>query len=99
MANLIQATTYVLGDEKAMALYEMNLMTPLGRRRQEIIWVVRDDKTAEYRRDIGKVTKEDQIRIPSYLEHTVSELREMANQLKDNQWDKRELVQENKIKE
>ena len=93
MTELIQATTYVLGDEKALALYEVNLMTPLGRRRQEIIWVVRDDKLAEYREDMGKVTKEDEIRIPSYLEHTVNELREMASQMKLKPlFDKRELV-------
>ncbi|KKL26403.1 hypothetical protein LCGC14_2395630 [marine sediment metagenome] len=80
---IIPATDFVLGDEKAVYLYEMNLLSPLGqRRRYEIIWVVRDDKKTEYRRDLGKVTEDAQIRLPSYMEHTVKELREMANQLR-----------------
>ena len=81
--EIIPATSFVLGDEKAVALYEMNLLSPAGdRRRYEIIWVVRDDKKTEYRRDLGEVTKDEQIRLPSYLVHTVRELREMANQLR-----------------
>jgi len=81
--EIIPATNYVLGDEKALYLYEMNLPSPLGqRRRYEIIWVVRDGKRTEHRRDLGKVTQNEQLRIPSYMEHTVSELREMANQLR-----------------
>lgn len=87
-----------MGGEKAIALYEMNLLSPTGlKRRYEIIWVVRDDKSAEYRRDMGEVTKQDQIRIPSYMEHTVSELREMANKLRDKPVDKLDLVGVNKI--
>ena len=95
---LVQATTYVLGDEKALALYEMNLNSPMGgKRRYEIILVVRNDKEAEYRHDMGKVTKDDQLRIPSYMEHTVNELREMANQLRLKQVDKLDLVGLDKI--
>lgn len=98
MNELIQATAYVLGDEKALVLYEENRMSPMGsRRRYEVIWVVRDDKPAEYRHDMGKVTNVDLVRIPSYMEHTVSELREMANQLKLKPVDKLDLVGLDKI--
>ena len=97
--ELVQATTYVLGDEKAIALYEMNLKSPTGRRRYEIIWVVREDKACEYRKDRGPVTKVDQINIPSHMEHTVSELREMASQLKLQPVDKLDLAGLDKIKE
>ena len=96
--ELMPATTYVLGNEKALGLYEMNLLSPTGlRRRYEIIRVVRDDKEAEYRYDMGVVTKDDQIRIPSYMEHTVNELRLMANQLRLKQMDKLDLVGLDKI--
>ncbi len=99
MDNLIQATTYVLGDEKALALYEMDLMSPQGyMRRYEIIKVVRDDKESEYRQDMGAASREDAIRIPSYMEHTVNELREMANQLKLKPMDKLDLVGVDKIR-
>ncbi len=98
MNELVQATTYVLGDEKAIAFYEMNLSSPTGRRRYEIIWVVRDDKACEYRKDVGPVTDVDQIRIPSHMEHTVSELREMASQLKLRPVDKLDLAGLDKIK-
>lgn len=99
MDKLVQATTYVSGDEKAMAFYEMNLKSPTGRRRYEIIWVVRDDEACEYRRDIGPVTNVDQINIPSHMEHTVSELREMAQKLKLRPMDKLDLVGLDKIYE
>lgn len=98
MGELVQATTYVLGDEKALVLYEENKMSPMGsRRRYEVIWVVRDDKPAEYRTDMGAVTNVDLVRIPSYMEHTVNELREMALRLKMKPMDKLDLVSLDKI--
>ena len=98
MNELIQATAYVLGDEKALVLYEENRMSPMGsRRRYEVIWVVRDDRPAEYRHDMVKVTNVDLVRIPSYMEHKVNELREMANQLKLKPVDKLDLVGLDKI--
>ena len=86
MSNLERATTYVLGDERALGLYEINLMSPTGQwRRYQIIHVIRDDKPAEYRQDLGlaKKFKAMQIRIPSYMEHTVNELRGMAEQMRN----------------
>lgn len=99
MVNLVPATTYVLGDEKALALAEVNDKSPDGlHRRYQVIWVVRDDKMTEYREDIGAVTEQPPFRIPSYMEHTVNELREMANQLKQPMFDNLELLQIDKIK-
>ncbi len=96
---MIQGTTYVLPSEKALALYEYNLPSPLGgRRRFEIIMVVRDDKPSEYRREMGKVTEDDELRIPSLMEHTVDELRHMANQMRFSPiMDKMELAGVNKM--
>ena len=97
--SVMQATTYVLGDEKALAFLEMDLKSPLGcDRRYEIIRVVRDDKEAEYRKDIGAASHEDVIRIPSYMEHTVNELRLIANQLKSKPMDKLDLAGLDKIR-
>ena len=81
---LIQGTTYILGDEKALGLYEMNEIAPNGWCRYQIIHVVRDGKVSEYRQNLGKAKrfKANQIRIPSYMEHTVNELREMADEMR-----------------
>lgn len=97
--SLLLVTDQVDPEERAIAYYEMNLQSPAGeQRRYEIIKVVRNDREAEYRRDLGKATKVDQIRIPSYMEHTVNELREMANQIKLATWDKLDLVGVDRIK-
>ena len=98
---MILGTTYILGNEKALGLYEMNEISPMGWRRYQIIHVVRDDKVAEYRQDLGnaKDFKANQIRIPSYLEHTVNELQEMANEMRvEKSLDLLELVGVNKIR-
>ena len=94
---LIQATTYVLGDEKAIALSEMHKQIPSkpGYRRYQIIKVVRDDKEAIYTEDLGSVNKFKGIApiyIPSLMEHTVNELRQMANEMRaEQQFDLKEL--------
>jgi len=92
----------------------MNLQSPGSRgfHRYQIIYVMRGNKPAEYRRDMGlaKDFKADQLRILGgvkddvtqrfYIEHTVGELREIADQRRGNSlFDKRELVQVNNIKE
>jgi len=105
---MLLGTTYILGDEKAMGLYEMNLQSPMGsQRRYQIIHVIRDDRIAEYRQDLGlaKTFRSPrghaimQIRIPSYMEHTVNELKKMADEMRDEEpIDLRELVKLDKIK-
>lgn len=99
---MIQGTTYILGDEKAMGLYEMNEIQP-GMKwcRYQIIHVNRDGRIAEYRENLGLAKKftADQIRIPSYMEHTVNELREMADEMRaEKPIDLLELVGVNKIR-
>jgi len=102
------ATNYILDNEPCFNLSELNLQSPLGLRRFRIYMVVRNDKLAKYQEDMGdaKDFKHDQIRIPGgvidgekiYIEHTVNELREIADQLKLTSFDKRELVGLDKIK-
>lgn len=90
----------------------MNLQSPGSRgfHRYQIIYVMRGDEPAEYRRDMGlaKAIKADQLRILGgakdngrfYIEHTVGELRHIADQRRgDSLFDKRELAQVNNIKE
>lgn len=94
---MILGTQYVKADELALALYEINLLSPDGwhRKRYEIIKVVRDGKEAEYRRDLGmaKDYTAEPFRIPSYLEHTVGELRDIANRLRETiGFDRAELL-------
>ena len=96
-------TDYILKEELAYGLYELNFKSPdqKSRRRYQIIVVNRDDKLAEHRIDMGlaKKFKHDQLRIPSMFVHTVGELQDMANQLrKQPSLDKLERVGVNKIK-
>lgn len=104
MGGILYGTHYISEDEPCLALFEMNEQSPDSRgfHRYQIIYVVRDGKSAQFRKDLGlaKKFKHDQFRIPSYLEHTVGELRDMADWVRNNPpFDKRELAQVNKIKE
>jgi len=80
---LHKGTHFVLDDELAVGLFELNFKSPdqQSRRRYEIILVKRGDEIAEYRRDMGlaKKYKSAQLRIPSLMVHTVGELRDIAN--------------------
>jgi len=100
---LAQGTDYVLDNELALGLFEMNLQSPYskGFHRYQIIHVIRNDKPAEFRRDMGtaKKNKVDQFRIPSFMVHTVRELMDMADDMRGNPpFDKLELAQVDKIK-
>ena len=79
-------TTTVFGDEKAIGLYEMNELAPkLGWCRYQIIRVLRNGKIAEYRENMGPTSLfkgVNQINIPSLLEHTVDELKDLATELR-----------------
>jgi len=85
--------TVVHADELAYGLSEVNLLSPLSdtiagvgqtMRRYQIIYVNRNDRLAEYREDLGLASDFDaiQFRIPSFWEHTVGELKEMAELLR-----------------
>jgi len=96
MAKILFGTHYVNEDEPCLGLFEMNLQSPdsKGFHRYQIVYVMREDKPAEYRKDLGatKKFKHDQFRIPGgfydsdedryYVEHTVGELRQIADDLR-----------------
>lgn len=110
MLKLLMGTSYVDLDEPCLGLYELNLQSPesKGFHRYQIIIVMRDDKPAEFRLDLGlsKKFKHDEIRIPGgaqdeqsgcfYIEHIVAELRDIADWIRERPaFDKRELAQIN----
>ena len=82
----------IFGNEKAVSLYEMHLQSPGNRgfHRYQIIHVIRGDVVCEWRKDMGKAENFNgisQLRIPSYMEHTVDELKAMANELRTHKFD------------
>ena len=82
----------IFGDEKAIALYEMHLQSPGSRgfHRYQIIHVPRGDVVCEWRKDMGKADNYkgiSELRIPSYMEHTVDELKAIANELRVTKFD------------
>ena len=97
MSKLVVGAAGITDDEKCLGLYEMNFKTPdqSARHRYQIIMVIRDDKPAEYRIDLGDAKKfknVDQFRIPGgvtdyttgkiYIEETVGRLKTIADQLR-----------------
>lgn len=87
MSKLQVITTTVTGNEKAWSYQEAHLQSPKSRgfHRYRIIKVNRDGKLAEYREDLGSVTKWRGVRcfnIPSLWEHTVDELLDIADYLR-----------------
>ena len=86
-SRIIPTTLVIIPNEKALALAEENQPSPIpgeGWRRVQSIFVVRGDRPAEWRHDLGPVAnfKATQFRVPSYLEHTVAELQDIANTLR-----------------
>jgi len=68
-------------------LFELNYQAPdrTGFHRYQIIQVPRGDTICEWRKDLGKASKfkgVDQMRIPSYMEHTVDELMAIADNIR-----------------
>lgn len=85
--KIMPVATVVTGDEKAMALLEVNSQSPgnRGMHRYQIIYVIRGDRVAEFRRDMGMAKKwrgVQYLNIPSYLEHSVDELMDIADYLR-----------------
>jgi hypothetical protein len=92
MSKLVSAAIEVHLDEPAFNLVELNLQSPdnSGWRRYQIISVVRGERLAEYREDLGaaKDFSADAFRIPGgvwdaftrrmEVLHSVGELREVA---------------------
>lgn len=97
MALLIAATIAVSFDEPAFSLAEVNLQSPGSRgwRRYQLIQVMRNDRPAEYRENLGPAKKfsADQFCILGGVQneitgrfeilHTVGELRDIADGLRE----------------
>lgn len=113
MSKLRYGTHYVSTDEPCLGLFEMNLQSPGNRgwRRYQVIFVMRGDKPAEYRKDMGPARKfkAPQFRVPGgamdeitgvfHIEETVGKLRDEADDMREfPTFDLRELVKLDKIK-
>ncbi len=83
----LTSTLHTSPDEKAYALVETNMQSPTfrGFHRYQLIIVNREDRMSEFRRDLGpaKNFEARQFRIPSLWLHTVGELQDMADNLRD----------------
>lgn len=97
MSALLLGTTVVSPDEPCLGLYELHMQSPNSRgfRRYQIVMVMRGDHPAEARKDLGPAKKFKNVtefRIPGgvrdedtgrfYVEHTVGELVDIADQLR-----------------
>lgn len=85
-------------DERAFSLAEMPFKTADEKaiRRFQVIRVNRADRLAEFRTDLGPWRQGDRaFAIPAFWEHTVGELREMADRLRteNNQWIEEQIAQ------
>ena len=92
MPNIVPAVDRIFGNEKAIALYEIHEQSPgaKGFHRYQIIRVPRNGVVCEWRKDMGLARNFkgiDQLRIPSLMEHTVDELKAIANQLRATKFD------------
>lgn len=115
MARILCGTHWITDDEPCLGLFEMNEQAPDSRgfHRYQIIYVMRGDKPAEFRIDMGLASKwkgKDQFRIPGGVwdyamnkydvVENVGRLRGIADILRDEPlFDKRELVGLDKINE
>ena len=98
MSNLLHLATPVISlDEPCFLLIEEHMQSPnaKGFHRYQIVTVVRNDELVEWHHDMGDAKRFkniDQFRIPGgvrdeqtkrlYIEHTVGELQEIADQLR-----------------
>jgi hypothetical protein len=98
MRNILPAVDKIFGGEKAIALYEMHLQSPgcHGFHRYQIIHVPRNGIICEWRKDMGSADNYkgiSQLRIPSLMEHTVDELKAMANELRVRRFDIKDFLE------
>jgi len=96
--RIIPVADTIYGNEKAVALYEIHMQSPdyKGFHRYQIIQVPRNGVVCEWRKDMGLAKKYrgiNQLRIPSFMEHTVDELKAMANYLRSRPPDVKDLLQ------
>ncbi len=89
MRKIIPVCQTILGDEKAWSLSEIHEQAPdfSGFHRYQKILVNRNDIISEFRRDMGSVKNfkgVNPICIPSFWEHSVDELLDLADELRGN---------------
>lgn len=86
-AELTDKTPYILPDEKAIGLQEVELLTDdfKATHRYQIIYVIRNDKPAKYVTDLGSSLRfpNPPLNIISGLEHSVAEVLEMADDARE----------------
>lgn len=106
MGVLIAGTETVRLDEPCFGLAELNLQSPgsKGWRRYQVLQVVRNDRIAEHRRDLGPagLFVAPQFRIPGgvideatgriEILHTVGELVDIADYQRDGRFAQPEIV-------
>ncbi len=103
MPKIVLVANTITGNEKAMGLYEIHEQSPnsQGFHRYQIIHVIRDGRIAEFRKDMGLASNfkgVKQLRIPSYMEHTVDELMGLADELRyEHEIDYMDLLQLDKV--
>ena len=95
---ILPVTDKIFGDEKAISLVEIHEQSPgsKGFHRYQIIKVPRNDVVCEWRKDMGSVKNFrgiNQLRIPSLMEHTVDELKAIANQMRATKFDVKDFLQ------
>ena len=92
MKTILPIADKIFGDEKAIYLSETHLQSPGSRgfHRYQIIHVPRNGVVCEWRKDMGLADNYkgvSELRIPSYMEHTVDELKAIANELRVSKFD------------
>jgi hypothetical protein len=96
--KILPAVDKIFGDEKAIYYWELHEQSPgsKGFHRYQIIHVPRDGVVCEWRKDMGLAKNFkgiSQLRIPSYMEHTVDELKAMANELRVMNFDVKDFLE------
>lgn len=88
----------IFGNEKAISLFEVHEQSPgsKGFHRYQIIRVPRNGVVCEWRKDMGLAKNYrgiNQLRIPSFMEHTVDELKAIADQIRTTKFDVKDFLQ------
>ena len=88
MSELVVAASIIKNDEPALRLEELNVQGIKGQKmqRRQFIHVIREDKRAIWSEDLGDADSfhAPPFAIPSLMEHTVAELREIADLLRES---------------
>jgi len=111
MGKVTPATHYISEDEPCFLLTELDSMPPKGKpHRYRNFYVMRGDRIHLYVEDMGlsKKHKAPECRIPGgvidptskriFIEHSVAQLRAIAQDLKKSKWDVLELAGVNRVR-